>query len=537
MIIALGIAAAILAFILGGTTWIVVGIVLALAAAVFALARTGQREHQTRLNLERKLAELVSREQATPDVAQAGSIPESPLPSPTLKVTSPEAQEVADGGERPTNETPSEEAAPGTSTAIAVTTPTSDDDLLGEAFLAAIDKKPNEVDRLLKVWVNATVDEAESLSRESYRLFLLAIAGQTGAIGRLRQLGDDNPTSPTPTNRLARALDFLGETAQAADELATRLPRVTEEAHRLTLYESSLRRRLGQNEQALALAAGVVHARGLTPPDAVAALAERGYAFEALNRRLEAFASFEQALELDPNNKTIRFHLAYEASQDGFKQLAIAHYAILAAQRDNGMSLNNYGAALQELGMPVLSVERYTEAVNQGVALASGNLAMRLIDVGFVTEAKSHLAKGEELESTNRMVVAATGRLSSERETELKKLERVTNEGVLMRSVMQKFDSEEVCRLPSGRYVLDEGATLDLVIDGQESKGTISGTDIELIFKQSGYLLSVTRRKGRFLHQTNEGMARSLDAEIIGFLRDLPERGGFELLRAIRRKE
>jgi tetratricopeptide (TPR) repeat protein len=293
---------------------------------------------------------------------------------------------------------------------------------------------------------------------------------------------------------------------------------------------------LGEYEAALRLCREILADQDAPSRALTAALVEEGYCLEATGALEAAFADFEKALEREPTDQDVRFHLAYEYSQHGFREPALAHYLILASHSPTPMSLNNLGAALHDFGLPILGTKRYKEAAAKGEALASGNLAMRLLDVGFVDEALRRIAEGEASEKTNRMVVGAASRIDAEQLAEQTKLEKLSRAGGSLREVFKQFQGTEPATIPAGRFRTTTGQQLDLVVekgvstgktdDGVEITLTPKGPLLELGWKDRGLFSATYGGKAIFRDRRISGYYKNAKGENIAFIADTADRVG-----------
>jgi tetratricopeptide (TPR) repeat protein len=137
-----------------------------------------------------------------------------------------------------------------------------------------------------------------------------------------------------------------------------------------------------------------------------------------------AFALYELAVQLAPTNNSLRFDLAYAYGQQDAHAAAFLQYKNLVDREpDNGMAANNLGAAATSLGLPSIGVDYYKRAEDLGNTLATANLAWKLINMGFLQEARARLRPKLDISGVHRNVLEALGglaRTESEDETKSK---------------------------------------------------------------------------------------------------------------------
>lgn len=130
----------------------------------------------------------------------------------------------------------------------------------------------------------------------------------------------------------------------------------------------------------------------------------------------------EQALAIHSDNSDLRFEIAYAYGKTEFTDLSILHYRILLRfQPDHDLGLNNIGVEYNKEEMPIMSIESYKKAQEQNNTLASSNLAYKLLDVGFVDEAKAILDEAMNQNKPHENVATALAEIIRRREQEVKK--------------------------------------------------------------------------------------------------------------------
>lgn len=521
LVIAVGVASGVLTFLLGGPAWTLVLLGLLLVLGVVALVRTLLREHAARVAAEARIATTSgttqSVESTSDRITSEQSLVEAAKPSALEAPAKSDQPELS--AERVQTETAIE---PVDSVAMEKAEAKPKRDPISEAYAAAFDRRIEDVDALLSDWVS-DAPAAERADRQSLIAYLHVIAGRHADVNTLREIADRNPKNPVLIQRLALALEWMGEKRQAANEIAQRLA-VTSRKLLLQLQEARLRRGLGEPAEALALAREVLRDNNLQAAVRRDALAEQGRDLEAMGQIMEAFGSFEQALEVDPANMDVRFHLAYQYSQHNLKVLALVHYEVLESQNATGMAINNLGAALHDLGLPMLGTAHYITAAKEGIAISHGNLAGLLLDGGFLDEAKHWIAEGEKVDQTNRRVVDESARIQRDREAERTRYEELLSDGSRLREATKSFALSEPSELPVGRFLLHDGTELEFGVDGDVSKAK-SEDGWEFEARVSGRLLEVKGKKGLLGFDRAEGWLSNRNGDLRGFLRDWPQKG------------
>lgn len=126
----------------------------------------------------------------------------------------------------------------------------------------------------------------------------------------------------------------------------------------------------------------------------------------------------EKALELKPSDSSARFDLAYTYSKNKNHIMALYHYKILCNSTPNDANWNNLGVALSELDLSGKSVDAYLKSKELGGTRAVGNLAYKLIDIGFYGEAKKYLQEALKQDNCSSNVSSALSSLESKQDKE-----------------------------------------------------------------------------------------------------------------------
>jgi tetratricopeptide (TPR) repeat protein len=102
--------------------------------------------------------------------------------------------------------------------------------------------------------------------------------------------------------------------------------------------------------------------------------------------------ALEKALEASVNTALRRFEIGYAYAQADRDDMALLHYsAAVALDPDYAMAHNNIGVAYDALDMPTKAVRSFQRAKDQGETLSAANLGSRLLNAGFVDEAREIL--------------------------------------------------------------------------------------------------------------------------------------------------
>lgn len=101
------------------------------------------------------------------------------------------------------------------------------------------------------------------------------------------------------------------------------------------------------------------------------------------------FSFCEKALKLNPSDADLRFELASTYSKYDKHSASLYHYKILSENIPNDANWNNLGVEYSHLGLSGKAVSAYLKSKEIGGTTSVGNIAHRLINAGFLDEARS----------------------------------------------------------------------------------------------------------------------------------------------------
>ncbi|MFA7319165.1 MAG: hypothetical protein WC022_01020 [Parcubacteria group bacterium] len=187
----------------------------------------------------------------------------------------------------------------------------------------------------------------------------------------------------------------------------------------------------------------------------------------------KAFA-IDKAVELKPNDSALLFKAGYSYAEGKYDEIALLHYknAKSINPKDDSVQ-NNIGVQYDNLQMPIKSIESYKEAEKLGNTLASANLAYRLLNIGFVSEAKELLNSARGKENVHQNVNEALSEIPKkiEKESDIEK-EKIREALLLRRFILNfteaKFIKGNLLRTVSGEWLSEDGVIFKIdVIDNE----------------------------------------------------------------------
>lgn len=130
------------------------------------------------------------------------------------------------------------------------------------------------------------------------------------------------------------------------------------------------------------------------------------------------FSLAEKALDINPSDNELRFELARTYYSNSKHSMSLYHYKILCDNSPTTSNWNNLGVAYAELTLVGKAVSAYKRSEELGGTTAVGNLAHKLIDAGFLEEARKKLEDILKREEYDTNVPSALSTLENVDKTE-----------------------------------------------------------------------------------------------------------------------
>jgi len=243
-----------------------------------------------------------------------------------------------------------------------------------------------------------------------------------GKLHVLKELANKDPPIPIVWVYLARNYGVFGEHASAAQSFDRAIELESDILDRLAwIRDSALEWYKAGDKQKAETMIALARDLGAGKADLEPAVlqAELALADEANDKQLR-IAILERTLQLDPSDGKSRFQLAFTYSELSFDELAAYHYdKIPVGQRDHA-AWNNLGISLGSIGLPVQCIKSLRESESLGGTLAMANLGTRLLEAGFLREAREILERAGAIPDHSRNVDDALNTLKAITENEEK---------------------------------------------------------------------------------------------------------------------
>jgi tetratricopeptide (TPR) repeat protein len=276
----------------------------------------------------------------------------------------------------------------------------------------------------------STSDAAEGENRYIWAArneWLRILFGAGGGLSQLKALAADHPTNRDIRDYLARGLGEYEDHVDSAKQFEAAAHMASDRSDAMRLMGSAAvefakagaPRRVAEIVRELKRAAmdGIINETEVLPR--LRELAE-------IHKRKDLLiVILERMIELTPDDNYMRFSLAYQHSEVGNHELALANYMKISYDARNAMMWNNLGVAFDHFQLRDKSVRAYQKAEEMGETLAMSNLGYKLLRIGMTREAQAKCDKAFLIKDYHKNVVDLLSKVKGTPEEEEKKLDDV----------------------------------------------------------------------------------------------------------------
>ncbi len=293
--------------------------------------------------------------------------------------------------------------------------PTTPRDWEVEMFIAFFRRNIEEAETAFQKLLETVSDPTSRLEKQADYLSLrFEYAGDGAALGKLQELAKHEEVTSYAHRQLGLCYEKVNDFERAVEafEISAQTSR-TEWGRAFSIGKaSSCLYKAGKGQEALGKLMREI--AGFTEPEAVAHLYESLASLYEVSRDWDLRAlALEKAIEIKPNETTLQFHAAYSYGENKLNALSLLHYkTLLRFDPNERMALNNLAVEYERLEMPIRSVSMYKKSFAQKETLAAANLAFRLINAGFLGEAKEILDEAKKQEKIHPNIGKAIAALS-----------------------------------------------------------------------------------------------------------------------------
>lgn len=232
------------------------------------------------------------------------------------------------------------------------------------------------------------------------------------------------------------------------------------------------------------------------------------------DQELAALAT-EKMIECGKEDSEAYFSAAYAYSDVKLEKLSLLHYKKALKLGKSPWALNNIGVQYDNLGMPIKSMEAYDKSIEKDNTLAAANRAYRLMDAGFIKEAKELLNQAKDKEDVHPNVHTALASIAKKEEAEEEKEKKIVEDAKQQKDFMRDYASKYFTKAEPKK------AQGDFKIYGKyEAKVSVNKGKILITWEKPGFT------EGFFYDQKIEGTLHNNACKVIFY--DSKVEGGFE---------
>jgi tetratricopeptide (TPR) repeat protein len=144
--------------------------------------------------------------------------------------------------------------------------------------------------------------------------------------------------------------------------------------------------------------------------------------------RLLEISILEEIIELRPSDTSRRFNLAYAHSEEGNADLALYHYLKIPEPERGSSAWNNLGVVFNSFQMSARAIYAYRASEEKGEALAMCNMGQKLLNAGFLDEAREMADKARAANAEEKELPELLKRLEETPKEEDEKLRKTLDE-------------------------------------------------------------------------------------------------------------
>ena len=370
---------------------------------------------------------------------------------------------------------PDEKSAPGGSASVDDDSEDAVRDAMFKAFFA---RDREEGEHRFKQLKGLVSDPVETKRDEVRRLAALFMGGlDEEALTSLRAMAKDPEIASFSRRMEGLCLSQAGQQSDAADafEKAANAATTTgDRATALTLRAESL---LAIGETSVAQSELEAAIRSDDDPMIQLGLwSGLAKVYEKAGLQALYAMALQKVAEISGNDPGKWFQAGYSygsSESDGLAPLSLHCYRTsLRFDPERHWAINNLGAELSGLSLPVLAIDEYKRAASKGNTLAMANLAEKYLIAGFTEDAQRLINEAEKLADPDKKVATVAAKIREARDEQKKQYGELTAQGSRSASF---FSNYAISRLQpavdvalSGTWLLDSGA--DVLVDTSNSK-------------------------------------------------------------------
>jgi tetratricopeptide (TPR) repeat protein len=314
-----------------------------------------------------------------------------------------------------------------------------------------------------------STSEDQSISWKAFTESKKIIFGKGGDIKKLRELSESYPSIPEIKRYLGDGLKEFGEHIAAMNCYNKAAELTNDPSIKCRYMKLSLIQELESGKKLSDLSEGLNLMR-LTGAEEQVFLGALNEIADHVKDHYLKIALLQRLLEIDPSDIELRFSLAYTYSEVNENELALLHYCKINSATREASTWNNLGVSLERENLVTEAVYAYQESIKAGNTLAMSNLALRLLNAGFLQEARDLCKKALATSDPHKNVYATMKKIDEAPEVEIKRKEDIIQKAKPISDFFAEFGTA-IYRMDIDNLAAKwkfEDCVLDLTIkDGQ----------------------------------------------------------------------
>jgi tetratricopeptide (TPR) repeat protein len=259
----------------------------------------------------------------------------------------------------------------------------------------------------------------EKISWAAFVEYARILFGKDGTLENLRQLSEKHKENVSVLRYLALSYKSLGEDEKTAETFVKAVSVESSAIGKMDLLGSAIESIAKKNPRQAEIL--LDQAKEVAFEDA--SLNQKILSIENSFSKLRKedgfmFAAMERFLEAEPDNYSKRFDLAYAYGEAKIHDMSMFHYQRIPPAARSDAVWNNLGVCYENQSLPVSSIHSYKRSKDLGSTLAMSNLAYRLVNAGFLEEAREVCAEAMQIDDHHKNVDSALAKLKDVQDTE-----------------------------------------------------------------------------------------------------------------------
>ena len=256
-------------------------------------------------------------------------------------------------------------------------------EILDAVNVAIAGRNYSSADELFKKALEQGKDEVHKKHLKISYHRALYWSGRGEALGRLKEIADEDPEDYDSIEALAQCLGFYDRHEEAKETVESYLRKTSDRdiKLKLSILLSGINTKRREFEEAKDnFRDFLANVSSNSDEQNFGIYKALGDIYKEQKELDISCSMYDKALNCKPTDLTLRFTLAYDYSMTKKDALSIYHYRAYLKTTEDSSAMNNLGVSYERLKLLGKSVELFKRAVGKGSTLANANIASSYIE-------------------------------------------------------------------------------------------------------------------------------------------------------------